>query len=337
MTMTIEPPTVPLPYTTHQSNQTKKNLLLGQLVDGNKTLDIIGFLTFWNVREVSITREAFAAALVAAGLSPDYAKEHNARSSLIRALNTLKEQKLVRMTHEDKNYATFQFTAEIKIGSGEDSRLNYHPEVIVIVDKEHYAMFKDEETTAFRDSIKKVDKPEGGQADDAEAIKDQLTAAFGLEMNAYKSSDITRYIQKIFTDEADIVSLRQQGSIYFVPAAYGSIVASVRTLVNEIGGTHSEFSSIPVPDVKDARKAVGDSFAEEVVEILAGMDKEVAEANAGSKDITEKWVNHRKATIEKIKKRIDMYSEVLGEKASELAGKFDIVSASLKIRVLDLT
>lgn len=318
------------------SNRVRKDLLIGLYEDGETKIPIIGFMVFWNIRDVDVTREQFAAALRRANLSDKYAREHNARSALIRALATLKEQKIVRMVHEDKSYASFQFTAELKTGTGEASRLSYNPEVIVGIDKERYTMFKDDEPDAFRNSILKVDNPSGGQAADAEAIKDQLALAFNAEMSSYKSSDITRYLQKIFTDLADIVSLREQGSVYFIPAAYRTVVESVRSLVSEIGGTRSRFDSIPMPDLKDTRKTVGDSFAEEVAAVLANLDTEVSEMNSSNKNITEKWVKYRRDVIEQIQKRINMYAEVLGERAGILAGSFDRIGATLKPRVLDL-
>ena len=346
MSATLEPPTVdsippvpndPIDFPAGASNEHKRSLLLGRINEGSLNLDILGYLVFWNIREVDVTRTAFAAALEEAGLDPKYAKEHNARSSLIRALNSLKEQKIVKMVSEDRVYARFQFTAELKSGEGDAARLSYHPQVIVTVDKEHYLMFHDEEPDAFRKSITKVDDAKTDlQSADAESIKDQLAAAFERERSSYKSSDITRYVQSILEDEADIVSLRQQGSIYFVPATFQTQVEAIRALINQIGGAHSRFDAIPVPDVKDARKTVGNAFAEEVANTLASLDKEVEEMNNSDKDIADKWVNHRKDQITKIKARIDMYAEVLGEKAGELSGGFDRVSASLKPRVLNL-
>lgn len=325
-------PAEPMQFPLGSSNLTKKNYLLGRISDGTVNLEILGWLIFWNVREVEITRDKFAAALGVAGLDSDYAKEHNARSALVRALNSLKEQKIVRTVNEDSVSITFQFTAEVKVGQDHDARLSYHPEVIITVDKEHYGMFKD-----FRTAITKVDDPKTGlQSAGAEQIKDQLAAAFEREKNSYKSSDITRYIQNILQKQADIVSLRPQGSIYFVPAAYGPVIDSLKMMLAEIGGD-SRFDAIPLPDVKDVRKTVGDSFAEEVASILGGLDKEVADMNSSSKEITEKWISYRKEVIRKVKARIDMYSELLGDKAGELAGSFDAIEATLRPRILDLT
>lgn len=313
------------------TNATKKSALLGKLSEGGVNLDILGYICWWNVREIYLSRDALITALKAAGLDEKYAREHNYRSALIRALRSLEENKFIRAVHEDRVNIVFQFTAEVKVEDPLNPSLQYNPEVTVTVDKEAYGMFND-----FFQAITKVtDLKTKVESDKSADIRTQIATAFEVAKDTYKSSDITRYIQRIFEDNADIVSLRQQGSVYFVPVLYQEIIDKVSALVNQLGG-FCEFQAVPIPDVSSARKMVGDSFAEEVATELAGMDKEINDLKEKGKDMTEKWVDHRLAIIGKIKKRIDMYAEVLGDKAMELNGQFDAMTVILRPRALEL-
>ena len=295
-------------------------------------LDILGFLVWWNIREITITRDEFIVALKTAGIDDRYAREHNYRSALIRALRSLEEERLIRSVHEDRVNIVFQFTAEVKVEDQNNPSLQYKPEVTITVDKEAYGMFQD-----FAQAITKVtDLKTNEESIKSAEIKAQIAAAFELQKNSYKSSDITRYIRRILEDNADFISLRQQGSVYFVPAKYQETISKVTTLVNQLGGP-CVFQAVPIPDVAGARKMVGDSFAEEVATTIAGMDKEVQEVQSADKKVSQKWIEHRMSQIQKIKNRIDMYFEVLGGKAAELNGQFDKLSEIIqKTRVLEI-
>lgn len=343
MTMIADPVSIPTPSIPEVSpaisagQVNTKGKLMGYLNEGQLNLPILGWVCWWNVREVSLTREQFSGFLKTVGLDDKYARSHNYRSALIRALRSMEEGKLIRRVKEDGIYIVFQFTAEqlVQSGDGENPRLEYNAEVTVTVDKEAYAMFAKDEN-GFIKSISHVTNPNTGlEAQNADQIKVAISNAFDREKDTYKSSDVTRYIQQIFEDSADIISLRPQGSIYFVPAGFQSIVYSVKQLVEYIGGMCT-FETFPVPDVKDARKTIGDSFAEEVAETLSKMDEEIKKANEGGKDITEKWVSTRQERIIKLKNRIDMYAEVLGDKARDFHSDFNALSDMLKPRVLAL-
>lgn len=320
---------------TYIAPKMKSSKLVGYLSECNN-LPILGHVIWWNIREVDITKDEFSSYLKVAGLSDKYAKSHNYRSALIRALRSMEEERIIRPVKEDATCVIFQFTAEKLVNDEQNPHLAYDAEVTVTVDKDAYATFQKDED-GFYKSISKVADPRNPDVDcaDAENIKLTIAKAFEREKDAYKSSDITRYVQQIFQEKADIVSLRPQGSIYFVPACYDSIVQSVKQLIEQIGGSCS-FEALPVPDTKDARKTIGDSFAEEVASLLTNMDEEIKKAQEGSKDITDKWVETRQERIKKVKDRIDMYADVLGVRADKLRGDFDALNDILKPRVLVL-
>jgi hypothetical protein len=316
-----------------------KSSLLAMLQQGATQFEILGYLVWWNIREVKLTRDQFIAALKAAGLPEKYAREHNYRATLLRAIKDMEETGLVRPVKEDPINMIFQFTAELPSEDPTNPHLTYKPMVVVNIDKEAYVMFAGDaggEDSALAKSICGITNPQTGEPHEkAEEIKQQIINAFNANKATYKSSDLTRYIQRILEDNADIISLRPQGAIYFVPATYQSVVHSVNTLVNTLGyGCTFEYA--PIPNVDSAQKMVGDSFEAEVLDLFKNMDEEVKDMKESKKPISEKWVDTRLDRIKKIQKRIDMYAEVLGVKAQQLAGNFDALSLILRPRNLDL-
>ena len=152
------------------ANQLNKNALLATLQEGTTKFEILGSICYWNIKDVCITKEKFAQLLGDAGLNTKYAKEHNTRSALTRALNSMKENNLVRMVSEERVYSTFQFTDEILVGTAEESRLEYKPKYLITVDKEAYGIYDD-----FKKSISKVIDPKTNiPPKNTEEVKDHL-------------------------------------------------------------------------------------------------------------------------------------------------------------------
>lgn len=278
------------------TNATKRNILLGNLKDGTRDIPIVGFLTWWNVRSVSITQKDFSDLLENCGLPTKYAREHNYRSAFTRALRNMEEKRIIRKVEESSERIVIQFTAESKVGDGERAKLEYDPETILIVDKKIYQDTKD-----FEKALTK------GRED----IKAKVVKSFYEEKVSYNSSDITRYVQNILSENADIISLRDQGTVYFVPAGYQDTLNKVVALVGQLGNSAMDF--FPVPDTSASRGRISKSFLDEIRVILEKMTEKVSEVDEGDKEVTEKWVGNKIAEIEAVKRRIDLYSEILPE------------------------
>jgi hypothetical protein len=207
----------------------------------------------------------------------------------------------------------YQFTAEVCVeGETADTpHLEYSPETLVIVNKATY--FKTEDFAASVSCNPKV--------------KDAIVRYFHEEKVKYNASDITRYVQNIFNDTADIVSLRDQGSVYFVPATYNNVITKVNNLVSGIGGIGA-FESIPVPDVQSSRRMVSDAFATSMRVVIEELTDEIASIAANGRSITEKWRDGRITKIHKTQDRIRMYSTLLTD-ADALILEFDRIVDSL--------
>jgi len=284
------------------------------------SIPILGYVVYWNVLGVEVTRDWFKAKLDEVGIDGErYAKDHNYRSTFCRCVQMLESNRIIRKVTEDSTTLVYQFTAETLIKDADNSRLEYTPETQVKISKDEYSPGKFGEALTCDDKLRPI-----------------LVEAFEREHKTYRSSDITRYVQRILSDEADIVSLRPQGSVYFVPAAYQGLINNLSQVLAAVPKGTATLEFFPVPDVASARQMVGNGVAAEITEIFSKMEEEVKAMNAGSDTITPKWVDHRKTRIKEIKARLDAYAEVLGDTAKRLGGSFDVLDSLLKTRTLEL-
>jgi len=296
-----------------------KSQLVSQFTEGAKTLDIVGFLCWWSVKNVDIVREQLIDLLKQCGINEKYARSHNYRAAFIRALRELEENRIIRPVEENKGAMVYQFTAETKIDE-EDVKLKYDPETLVAINKSVYAKTKD------------ISQAITGRED----IRQKLIELFEDKKDKYHSSDITRLIQRIFSEKADIVSLRETGGVYYVPTEFTHVVTAVSQLVNSIG--NSTFEYFPLPDVEACRNAIASAVDNEMRVDLEKMEEEMKLVEAGDKEVTQRWRNHKIKTLNKIANRIARYNEVLAEEASKsLTDNFENLKQSiLKPRVLDI-
>ena len=164
------------------------NVLQGNLDAGNgQQIPLLGYLTWWHVNNVETSRDWLKMKLDEVGLDGErYAKLHNHRATTIRCLRNLEDQRIIRPVKEDGDRLVFQFTAETLDNSDPDNpRLVYTPECVVEIDKAIYR------TDNFGEALTKCD----------EKLRPILIAMYDVERKTYRSSDLTRYIQKIFTDQ----------------------------------------------------------------------------------------------------------------------------------------
>lgn len=297
--------------------------LISQLRTDSGNLSILGYVVWWNMREVEIEQDWFKAKLNAIGLDGErYAREHNYRSTFIRCLKALEQKRIIRKVTEDQDRLVFQFTAErLNEDDPENPILEYERESTIEIDKDAYWTEGN-----FAEAITKCDPQ----------IKPMIVQMFDKERKTYRTSDLTRYIQKIFGDQADLVALRPQGAVYFVPAAYENLIVNISNMLAQVPVGQATLEFLPVPDVESSRNMIGNGVEAEIADMFSKMEDEIGKMNSGSNDITEKWVEHRQKKIEGIKNRIRRYSEVLGETGEKLTGKFDALKATLKPRVIEL-
>ena len=301
-----------------------KNALMGVFKEGDNSFNTLGSLVWWHVRNAKITKDELANLLVGAGINPKYSKDHNYRSAFIRALRDMEEKRIIRLVEESPAHLMYQFTTEARTEASANltdittPRLQYDPETVVTVDKEAYKASQNIETALH------------GRED----IVKRLLGLFQQEKSNYQSADVTRMIQRIFEDEADLVRMRENGGIYFVPVAYSEIITKVASVVSQIGNSSLEF--LPLPDVAACRAALKNAVKDEIDAALTKLSEEIDSMSKGD-GLTDKKAEHRLSQVRKLQERIEHYMGVLEGDGTRLKSGLDRLEKFIvKNRVLDL-
>jgi len=287
--------------------------LFGQIQQGNVNVQILGHICWTSSHNVELTQDRFAEILTSVGLPASLAKEHNWRSAFIRALRNMEEKRLIRLVEENGDRLVYQFTAEKLQETADVPFLNYVKETVVVINKAKYA-----ENGDFAEAIVQGD-PE---------IKKRVIEIFNVEKHKYNSADMNRYVQKIFRTRADIVTLRDQGGVYFVPATYQAVVQIVSQLAAQVPGL--SFNYLPIPDVESSRRTVSEAVNDEVLASLAELDRDMKAVTDGFVQVTDVWRKTRLGRIEAVKERIKQYGEILVGAGESLQEK----TRSLELRLL---
>lgn len=299
--------------------RSKRGNLLANL-NGGTNIPIIGFVCWWNIRNVDLTQARYLEILKECELSDKYAREHNYRSAFLRALKNMEEKRIIRLVKENSKFMIYQFTAEDLVGEGQDARLDYNPETVIAIDKEVYRKSKSIEAAIVKG---------------ADEIKRKVIEYWNDERTRFKSSDVSRALHKILAREADIVSLRDQGSVYYVPGGYRPVIDTVRKYTSLLGGD-CVFQSIPIPDAPESRATVTSAVNDEVEGFLKWLESQIKELEEG-KDVTDRWFKTKRKRIAEAKDRLELYAELLGDGKAGIEARFAQMEAELfKPRELDI-
>lgn len=295
-------------------NQMKEEMnTLQETITQSDAAQPLGYIVWWNVRNVQITQSEFAEMLRDCGLSEKYAHTHNYRSAFIRALRQMEEKRIIRKVEETPSRLIYQFTAEIKIGAMDEDELPYYEysqETQVTIDKHKYFSTGD-----FAQAVTC-----------SELIKNNIIETFHREKVTYNSSDITRYLKRILKDTADIVALRAQGSVHFVPARFISTMWAVAKLLD---GISCDFSYIPIVNADTSRNIVRNAFTTSIMDHLNSINESIRELRGNA--ASSKWVDNRLLTLKKINKRVMLYSNIVGEeKSAKLLGMILTIQNKLR-------
>jgi len=288
-------------------NNQRASIFNVSFTEGDQNFVALGFVVFWNVRDISVTLDEFSAKLKTCGLPEKYAKEHNVRSSFIRAMNGMEDNRIIRKISENGFLMRFQFTGENVVSIGDEHELDYKKEAILQLDKTVYF-----DTQDFNKAL----------TCDDQAIREIVIKAFDIERQRYTSNDVTRCIQNILNEKADIVSLRDQGCVYFVPAAYRDVMDKVIKLVTGLGS--STMNYIPLMNIAESRSLVGNAFSDEIDALINKLDKEISTAEILGKDVVGKFGDTKLEKIIEILGRVKKFTELIGaDKVNQINSSFD--------------
>jgi hypothetical protein len=310
MTKTTKTPAAPKNPAAPKAPRTskpKKTAKTAAIVEQLASFTLLGEIITWNARsnkKATPTHTEVTNALAKAGFSPDLAKELLPRHAFARACRQMSDNRSIDNVTESNDVILFQFTKKFL----KDKQWNFNKETEV-----------------------KLHKSSGRIECDDISIQETVQSHFAAAMRDRTTNDITRIVQRLFEQNADLFPIRDQGGVYFVPQTHAAFISQVCLFLEELGGSVSRF---PVP----SGTQVGDRAIQDVV--VSSMDSLIAEHYNAINSLT---VHSREDTLascaEKIKRtrtKIEAYAYYLKEKSEALQTRVDAADQELKNRILGI-
>jgi hypothetical protein len=202
---------------------------------------LLGEVIAWACPGLSVPHTELVQALTDAGLDPGVARALAPRHAFARACRRLSEQRIIRPVSEDTTTIQFQFTQESRSGD----KFEYTLETMLTLDKQ---------TGSVSCALPGL----------ATLAQEELDRCIAVRTGG----DVTRVVQKLFEQKADLFSIRPQGGCYFVAACHAGFTDQIQEFLNRVGGRLLRF---PVPagtpeGDRSVTQAVADGLAAVVAE-----------------------------------------------------------------------
>lgn len=249
-----------------------------------------GEIVSWDLGSVEVPFQKVVDSLDAAGLPSDAAREMKAETAFGRAIKELKKDRTIDKFKKEGDVIQFQFTRKHLEESLGKIEFDYECKVTLDTDTGD------------------IDCPESPE------IELHARSMFAHAMVHRKTNDITRLVQKMFENAAELYPINpKKGVAYFVPEAHREFTARVEQFLESLGGRLLRF---PVPKGtkegnKSVRRAVEDGLATLVQELNAAVcDWSDTTRESTMDKAVERWKT--------IKHKAECYGEYLGERQSNL-------------------
>jgi len=267
--------------------------------------ELHGEIVTWDTKSSDVPISKIRDALKAAGL-PDVAHDLNNRSAFMRATAALKENRSIdKVTQSNDGKITFQLTR--KSNDGKQVNFSY-------------------ETQVTLDSVT-GDISSGDSVIELEARK-----LFAHAMQVRTASDITRMVQKLFKENADLFPVNpSKGVAYFVPQRHAAFTKCVEQFLHDVGGNVWRF---PVPKGTDqGNRSVQEAVATGLRATLDELNHCVDEWDDTTRQDTmkrgiEKW--------QTIKYKCDCYAEMLTDMHSKLLNEMEEAKKKLVDKITEV-
>lgn len=262
------------------------------------TAELLGQIVTWDTKGSDIPVAKIRSALIAADL-PDVAGDLNNRSAFSRATKHLKENRSIDKVKDAKDgKVIFQLTRKVV----DNDRVDFNYETQVTLD------------TTSGDII----------CDDS-FIESEARKLFAHAMEVRTASDITRMVQSLFKNNADLFPINpSKGVAYFVPNIHAEFTDKVAKFLAEVGGCVWQF---PVPKgTPEGNRSVKEAVANGLRAILDELNECVDSWDETTRTSTmtrgiKKWQG--------VLYKAECYAEYLGTELSGLLG--EIGTAKLKL------
>lgn len=272
----------------------------------------LGWIVSWRVpKEVGL--QHLRDSLTAAGFDAGLARDLFPAKALRRAFADMDTSRVIRQLRKEGSMLYFQLTREHL-----DSHLaTYAKETELCLD---------------------VDK--ATITADNSAVRDEAMRLFSEHLGKRTTYDMTLMVKKIFEEfQADLVPVREQGFVYFVPHHHQELVEKVRSLLEMIGGKLQTFavrmgfdSDAVAPGSTETQEVdhTSECVAESMVDYFAGLCKEFKDTCDGLHEKTGDFVRERRmVAIGKLREKMECYRGLLSGMADRVGQQIDEAEKSM--------
>ena len=268
--------------------------------------DLLGEIITWNMSSAgTLDHTQVKSELRAAGLDDGVSRKILPRHAFTRAAKAMRDGRAIDKVKDGDDVITFQFTKKFC----RDNDIEFKKEAIV-----------------------RLNKTSGIVSCDDKSIEETAQNEVDRCTVERTTSDVTKIIQKLFDDSADMFPIREQGGVYFVPAAHTDFTAKVQLFVEKLNGHVVRFPVMKGTKQGDSSvamsvKATMESMIQDHIEAVDGFT-----LSTGSNTI--------ETQAEKIKQtrvKLEAYADYLGREAKALTKQVEDANKKLtaKIKSLD--
>lgn len=260
----------------------------------------VGVIVSWNAPKEPVAIGDLRVALMTHGFDVDLAKDMAPRNAFSRAIKDLNKERIIRRAEEDEDKIKFQFTREALV----DTEFEYTKECDLYVDKSSGCVTGTDAALAIH----------------AESL---LRHHMGIRI----SGDITRLVQKIFANAGgDLIPIREQGGVYFVPQTHADLVARVGMLLNAVGGKLKPFH---LNDSEETKQSVASDLTTHLLGLIEDFKRSI---DSLSKETNPNVIERRIEVANELRGKMDAYrfllSGYLGTIEDEMKAAEDLLIQS---------
>lgn len=152
---------------------------------------------------------------------------------------------------------------------------------------------------------------------DAPELSAAASAEFALVGDRRTASDVTRLVKRVVESAgSDLMPLRDQGGVYFVPSGH-AVVTQLSTLLSAIGGSLRTFAcTMGDGSTASVASVVSDYLLGEIKELRASVDELDSDARADVK-------SRRLARLGELRTKLSAYATLLATSARRVADELD--------------
>jgi len=247
----------------------------------------IGEIVSW-VAPKSVHFSTLQAAMARCNLPSSLALDMRPSNAWRRAVHQLTENRVIRETYSDEDVIKFQFTSEY-----------------LDINEFKYTKECDLE----------LDKKSGIVTCTDYGIEQRAQHLINTEMQKRNANDVTRIVQKMFRQKSDLIPIRQQGGVYFVPESASDVTDRVDDFLREVGGSIQRFE---ISGDGKSGESVATSIRDAIYKMVDEAEESVTLLDTITDEDSDKQRDKTFANIAAAQAKLDAYRDLLQDYTTDV-------------------